>query len=838
MCSLRLPAFSSLLSDNESSNVLPDSSTVDENIDPCDVSLVQAMPWFTGVVLRDEQRFSMLPVEIHVMATGLLREFHQCCCKPIVREIAGNRTWLSPNQKTAEPLPSLLFGLKMLDICCLIGGSSLEPSRCTVETSSSATPNSVPRTIFQGSTGKLRGIRSLSDRRGWPQSLLSMHALVNTAITYPTRISVNPGELEMSNSQRLALTAIRILESLAEDRSASVLQKAARNMEAAALFINYMLQGYFDFPPTTKVMVSELSRVADRENTSSDIVAKLPSTTILRQALLLALSVSPLILLCDINPLSNSLSRLQMLRAWYHYGSARPAVVRRVEILLWDQLFAISRGLLTSSDALTSFLRSVLPLLPLAKSESNFFNPSLGISGSVPMALSSEERRVSKRFLEMAVANDEHPNETVSRSAATSQVPAESCELSSLLQEDLWKSGESSFNDEQNTTFAVIQCNRPAKESSDIPGDEGDDEMPMSLDSCDTQSRLSTDVRADTCTVNRDSPCLSRRLDEASLKSKVCGEAYLVVSPDGRSCTYWPSFYVSASCSFLKVSFDSEDHTKSIDELDALDHLIRRSNFYQLENGNELHFVQVTAPDICCDTVAEQVSAAVCGSPVLHVTTLTREEYLNLEMYASLSPLFSSGIILVLGVGPAGSNADIDICALSSVGSCSTLRKAIDVSLRERAAGESKCFVFASFAEFMHQVDAGEHGKILYFPSVPDIGSGKEITLSLHTDLYSRRYSLDFAEIKNVELAEDLRWHFVATGNASHSLDMSPDGFDLEFVVELGSILLFLGVDAADPISAATLGDLHFNVGSVLCEMPDTIGLLLLQGDKMYAIVL
>ncbi|KAK7019814.1 hypothetical protein VNI00_017903 [Paramarasmius palmivorus] len=744
MCSLRLPTFASLLSNTESCKVLPEESRMDEDVALCHAPLVRAMPWFTGVVFSDEHRFSILPVEMHAMATGLLGEFRRCYEKPVVREIVENRTWLSPNQKTAEPLPAILFGLKMLDVCSLVGGGA-GSKQSNVEVSNSI-GITVPRTVFQGTTGKLRGVRSLSDRRGWPQALLSMRSMCNSTIIRATRISLSPGELEMTTSQRLALVAISILDRINEACPVSVIEKAARNLEVAALFINYMLQGNFDLPLSTETLVTELET-------------------------------------------------LQMLRAWYHYGSARPAVLRRVETLLWDQLFAIARGLTIGFDALTSFLSEASPLLPLAKPESNFFHPSLGIKGSIPMGISCDQERVSKQFLQIAVASGEYGAESggCSSGSGSSDMNVDpSCELSSLLDEELWTGGESGGNKVQGVASTMKQSNAPLSVTSMEDALQVQDGNAAGLlDSSDRQSQdLSTRDAGSICRINCGSRSAFQKLEEASLKS-------------------------------------------SVDELDALDYLIRRSNYYQLENGNEMHFLQVTSPSAHCETVAEQVSAAISGSPILHVATLTHEEYLKLDTSASLSPLFSSGIILVLGRRSASVTNGIDLRALSCVGSCSTLRKAVDVSLREDATEQSECFVFASFVDFLRQLDAGEDGKILYFPDVPDIASGKDVSVSLHTNLYSQRYSLGFAELEGTSTVERLRWHFVATANASHSMDMSPDGLDLEFIVELGSILLFLGVDAGDVVSSATPRDPRFNVGSLLYEMPDTIGMLLLEGDKI-----
>ena len=63
------------------------------------------------------------------------------------------------------------------------------------------------------------------------------------------------------------------------------------------------------------IFVDYYLRAAEETCVSFDDIPELPSITRLRQPLLLALSVSPLVLLSDIAPMSTNLTRVNLLRA-------------------------------------------------------------------------------------------------------------------------------------------------------------------------------------------------------------------------------------------------------------------------------------------------------------------------------------------------------------------------------------------------------------------------------------------------------------------------------------------------------------------------------------------
>ncbi|KAK7020635.1 hypothetical protein VNI00_017673 [Paramarasmius palmivorus] len=357
----------------------------EELVDPFRVPLLMQMPWFTDIVTSGRDRLSMLPRDLHAMATSLLTQFRETHNRAPCRDIIMNQATLTPNQKSAGSLVSILFGLRFLDVASIVNG--LETRGCEDPLDLAFERPSIPRTVFEGQTGKLRGIASLCENQGWPRVLSDIHThmLSSGPVADPT---LHPDEMAGSSKRQLLITAFRQLDSISQRDTNLMLVKALHNMESTAFFINYMLQGHFDFPHLWKTLVNELKSAANTEGVPCQIASNLPPITRLRQPLFLALAVSPLILLCDITPMSTNLTRLHMLRAWYHYGNDRPAVLRKVEGMLWRELFRMARGEVTSAVALQTFMGHALPLVSLARSEQDFFNPRHGIPATMPVGLS------------------------------------------------------------------------------------------------------------------------------------------------------------------------------------------------------------------------------------------------------------------------------------------------------------------------------------------------------------------------------------------------------------------------------------------------------------------
>ncbi|KAK7043045.1 hypothetical protein VNI00_008783 [Paramarasmius palmivorus] len=346
------------------------------NVDPSQLALFTEMPWYTRIATQARDRFSMIPNDLHAMASSLLREFQKAYyTNPTYQRIMENRGVLLRNHKSAGPVIPTLFGLRLLDVASMVYSLDTSTQEMCV-LGSIRLPSEIPRSAFpKGNT--LKGIPSLCAKGGWPQVLTDVHANVTQQSASLTWDSSSEATNEASTSSRqLLVTALRQLETIAaKHKQHALTAKCCFNMDMAAFCINYMMRGHYDLPALSKDLVAELQSAAEKEGVPCEITPILPQITRLRQPLYLALAVSPLILLCDIAPMSNNIARPQMLRAWFHFGTIRPPILRRVEVMLWRQLFAMARGKTTTVHALQQFLEESLPLLPLSLPEADFFNP-------------------------------------------------------------------------------------------------------------------------------------------------------------------------------------------------------------------------------------------------------------------------------------------------------------------------------------------------------------------------------------------------------------------------------------------------------------------------------
>ncbi|KAK7041964.1 hypothetical protein VNI00_008946 [Paramarasmius palmivorus] len=380
-----LSLVASLLSYSEE-NMMPD--TVETGMSPSDPSLwplVCAMPWFTAVATDPSVRFELLPADFQPMSRNLLEEFRKFYGIPAYREVMYNRESFSPLHKGTACLATHLFTLKVLDVVARAQTQDESTTMSLAAKKGSVPPRIVPRSIFLGETSKLRGISSISDNGGWPRVLyLLQNAMLREAVVEEES---DPDDVHPSSEVRLLLAARRQLRFLTRRGLSSRVLKALQNINAASFYLNYMLQNNVDLPGSTQDLVAKLQRDAENAGILFSVNEDLPIISRLRQPLLLALSVSPIILLSDIAPMSANLTKLSLLRAWFHYGTSRPPILSKMETLLWQQLIALARGTTTALHALQSFMKDALVLLSLALPERHFFGPSQGISVELPRAL-------------------------------------------------------------------------------------------------------------------------------------------------------------------------------------------------------------------------------------------------------------------------------------------------------------------------------------------------------------------------------------------------------------------------------------------------------------------
>ncbi|KAK7037364.1 hypothetical protein VNI00_011114 [Paramarasmius palmivorus] len=421
------------------------SPVSEDDMLPWNLPLVQNMPWRTDFIYRSKEWPSIIPPEFQDMASSLLVKFRDAYTNSVYRNIVTNQATLVANQKSAEPLPGLLFALKFLDVAVEVS-YQVDTKRAKDGHVLSSPPKTVPKSKFEGQTRKLRGVRTLSDKRGWPRILLNMQVALSSCGPVPDP-TLRPEDLRASTSHRLVETAVRLLGALTRRDTNIPVLKAIQNIEMTAFFINYLMQGNCDFPQNWKTLATELEQAADREGVSCGAESSLPPITRLRQGLFLALAVSPLVLLCDIAPMSNNLARIDMLRAWYHYGTERPPFLRRVESMLWTRLFAVAKGAQSPIDALKYFVQETATLMPLAAIEQGFFASDDGIDAVMPVGITYKSTQVSRKFVALSVAHCLAPSLGAVESAGSLSNKLkdsnglgspQSLELSSILESELW----------------------------------------------------------------------------------------------------------------------------------------------------------------------------------------------------------------------------------------------------------------------------------------------------------------------------------------------------------------------------------------------------------------
>ncbi|KAK7027426.1 hypothetical protein VNI00_015262 [Paramarasmius palmivorus] len=808
-----------------------------------------------------ESAFASIPQERHALQSAfgpdgiaISNSLHQglsdAFSNETYRDIVNNRSTLTPNQKSAEPLPALFFGLKFLDVATLVEGSQLTVLGSQELPSGLLTSTIVPRTVLQGQTAKLKGVRSLGDQLGWPRILTNLEAALGRCGPVPS-VTLRPQDMHSTSARRLVATAVRQLCGLVQRETNLLVLKAIQNLESAAFFINYMLQmGTYDFPPLWRTLVDELERAAKKEGISCQISSNLPPITRLRQCLYLALAVSPLILLCDISPMSNNLTRIHMLRAWYHYGTVRPPVLKKIEAMLWQNLFAMARGTITTVDALRLFLAEAMPLVPFTCEECDFFNPHAGMVAAMPLGLSYTQDNIPKEFIRLSFSSNNDllerriPHEDSSKLEMTLQAETgnpnlTSVDISSVLASELWDAEDINIAEtgspqqhnallqrvEGPATLDVSQHIDPSSRTECL--EPSNSSRPAHLDTDQSRhGKSGSTKRKRVRLVGRHSDHLpgvrlvkartvvAVQSDVASAKIRlVRGEYLFLTDPEGRTKTYWPSF-----C--------------SITDLELFYVLLHDSNSYQCRSGNKERFVTLTSEYSRFHHIPARLRSAVDRSPIRHVVSLSEERYAELEYKGSIPDLLAREFVLVTGSRSFEGPTSFEDFPLSRIGPLSSIHLVYDTSVVSFSIGGKPSPVHATLAQYVDHVRSNKRDGIMCFPHIPDIASRSNANLLV--DIVSFQYTSGFPDQGPCEdYTRALNWFFVATGDTIHSQTRTPGGLNSVIAVETGSLLLFLEVDAEDICAASRVSSFGEKDPEVSLEHSDTIGLLLRVGDKI-----
>ncbi|KAK7022751.1 hypothetical protein VNI00_016986 [Paramarasmius palmivorus] len=330
------------------------------------------MPWCSPFVKYTVDRLQLLPEDMQPMAEKLIADLQQACETSAYRDVMFNHTALVLTQKSTGPLVTHMFGLHLLDIVAAIHLADHGPPVYHAQEAMCCPVHVIPRTVIQGETSKLRGLAALTDAHSWLSVLTNVRDIMRSSaalLDFEETSSITDC-LHFNLDSAMSL----LVQSLLGDCNGRGISKMLLNMNTAAFFMNHVLQGYIDIPSTARDLYGKFSsEVVDSAVIQATSLVNLPPPSRLRQPLFLALAVSPLILLADFLPMSTNITRLNIIRAWFHYGMGRPPVLVKLEMALWRKLFTVARGVTTLFEALCSFVNEIEPLLDLASPERLFF---------------------------------------------------------------------------------------------------------------------------------------------------------------------------------------------------------------------------------------------------------------------------------------------------------------------------------------------------------------------------------------------------------------------------------------------------------------------------------
>ncbi|KAK7018732.1 hypothetical protein VNI00_018292 [Paramarasmius palmivorus] len=805
-------------------------------LEPAHAALLTKMPWFTNVLAPSCTDSDVLPQGLKSMEESLLNTYRDACSKQTFRDVVGNRITLSPNQKSADPFVAVVFAFSFSRIWSNWvekgpewgkGGAAFE---------------------FWGTYLHSEGCTLAGPGlgQGWARVIEEIYVAFSTseAVRNPVH---SFGDSDRPSSRQLVLAALHRLDGLTQGNGTLAVVKALCNLEATAFFMNYMLRGHHDFPPQWRILVSELKSAAAREGFACNVAANLPPMTRLRQPLFMALAISPLVLLADISATSANLTRLHMLRAWYHYGSQRPQTLQKVEVALWKRLFAMARGEMTASEALGSFLSESLPLLPLAAREQRFFDPALGCVACMPVGLSYEVAGVPKEFIDATLAA--HLRRSSSRSSCLGDAtnPSDSVsegELTNIASasssDNRGRDGPRAISDEAAIDSPLTPVSTSGSESFPSARVGGQPVSPLSSCSAAPSSPLETNgwlLPLATALTSRALAGREKQVKRSKRLQPVLRQVSLfpaVQAYSRRMRARGQAFlFALTSISGIPASnVSSLGLAQDLEQYARLNLLVDRSNLYQRESGHSELFVKMTSDGDVVDTGA--VSVAVRGSAIRHLIWLDSTECARFDEHSGLGRMLSAGFICVRGPDRARRSFERD--ELSSVGPCFLPRTAVDLSISDLEENPSEKFVSASFADFSVQLDNALSGKTMIFLDVPctDEPSGTE---SLYTSLFSEVYASELPGCRS-NCGELDRKTFVSRVVASaHALleyNSSPAGLNTELAVESGAVVVFLGARREDFSFLAEVESFKPRSAWCFALAPDAMGLLLLPGDKWF----
>ncbi|KAK7015908.1 hypothetical protein VNI00_018994 [Paramarasmius palmivorus] len=729
-----------------------------EGFNPSAVPLFIDMPWFSPFVGYSADRSSLLPEDLWVsnanyfdlydpqkyfaqrMAQNLLGDINKRCREDAYNDMAFNRCALVPTQKSAAPVVSHLFALRLLDVACSIHLQDRLMPEKVMEGVSTCLNRVVPRTAVVGETQKLRGLPAIADGRGWPNVIANVRDILKSN-------SVKPALLQASKV------------SAPREQGLASLSKIMQNVHAAAFCVNYALQGYSELPSTFDELYKGGSRI--------------------RQPLLLALAITPVLLLVDFAPMSTNITKLHILRAWFHYGTSRPPILLRLESSLWRKLFAVARGFTTPVRALQDFISEAESLLPLAVKEQGFFETGVGAIVDLPPGLSYER----------AIANNTRSDKENSVNRETNLIPsADSYSPSAIskgvdgllasetVQEDNIRGGRPSHWMMSRVGISRRKDTTMIKESnvggSNCVGPVDEYPEPAS----NSPKTVFTEV----------------------IRKPTRGQAYVVVGLDGRREVFWPTCSTSHGLSYLVG-------------------LLERSNLYQTTHGNSLLFYKLTL-GLAGSDEEQQFARSDRGLSIRGVVAFTADEYDCLDAASMLPDLLRGHVLVAFSRQKSASGRTLNTKLLSEISATLKPRLARMDTRPYPITADADAVCTATFSNFLVLLSSPGPPRIMSFPLVPSAASSTG-TVSISTNIFSRRYINHSVAGFAASASPSNGWYFVATANAVRKGMLSPDALNTELTVCEGSVIVFVGLPAEDPTFLAKTANLRVPPSELLAKI-------------------
>ncbi|KAK7027388.1 hypothetical protein VNI00_015224 [Paramarasmius palmivorus] len=744
-----------------------------EGVDPSTVPLFLDMPWFSPFVGYTTDRLLLLPEDLRIMATNLLSDVDKGCREDAYKDVAFNRTALVPTRKSAAPVVSHLFALRLLDIASCIQVQDRQVPAKVMEDASTCLNRVVPRTAVVGETQKLRGLPAIADGRGWPNVIANVRDILKSNSVKPALLQAS--KVNAPREQGLAYVGYALLQGLSTDSDGRSLSKIVQNIHAAAFCVNYALQGYSDLPSTFSELYKGVTRI--------------------RQPLLLALAITPILLLVDFSPMSTNITKLYILRAWFHYGTTRPPILSRLESSLWRKLFAIARGFTTPVRAVQDFISEAESLLPLAIKEQSFFETDVGVIVDLPLGLSYERVTANITHSDKEDSENRHYDIIPSESTGSRILSAKTRGVGILLASD-------------PARVDTIQGGPPSHRRSSRIGSWRRKDTVLIKESNIRESNIVGRL----CEYSVPPSSLATVVFGEAIRKATRGQAYIIVGLDGRREVFWPTCATSDGVSYLVGLLD-------------------RSNVYQTIHGNGLLFYKLTlgfaAPD-----EEHQFAESDRGLSIRGVVAFSAGEYEHLDNAAVLPELLHGHVLVAFSRQRQVSGRSLDTNLLSRIGPTSMPRRAFMDTRPYPITADADATCSATFSDFLALLSSPGMRRIMSFPLVPSAVSSTG-TLSISTNVFSRQYiSRLQAEVVASALPPN-GWHFIATANAVRKGMLLPDGLNTELTVWEGCVIVFAALPVEDPSFLGKISTLCVPPADLLAKIRAVTAILLFPGDRV-----